>query len=165
MDLHASVPMRPRRVVPFLIPTIALYPRQILLYDPPPLGTHLESTLLQVFILENLKTFGINTFKKPGEGCRLWLTDCSKVVSLLSVWERLGVDSRYQLQRILVINFLQHFVRHLKTVNPPERMPLAVILKIFVPRLQRPEIPFVFVHVVDVFPHQHAALILDQKIA
>ena len=53
--------MRPRRAVPFLIPTIALYPRQLLFYDPRPPGTHLKSTLLQVFILENLKTFGINT--------------------------------------------------------------------------------------------------------
>src|SRR5207249_5925235 len=127
MDLSCLLfTMRPRRVVPFLILTIAPHPRQLLLYKSRPLRSRLESTLLQVFIPENLKTFGINTFEKPGEGCRLWLTDCSKVVSLLSVWERLGVDSRHQLQRVLVVHLLQHFVRHLETVNPPECVALAV---------------------------------------
>src|SRR5713101_8056643 len=165
MDLSCPLfTMRSRRAVPFLIPTIALNSRQLLFYDPRPLRTHLESTLLQVFILENLKPFGINTYEKQGRGYCLWLTDCSKVVSLLSVWERLGVDSRHQLQRIFVVDLLQHLVRHLETVNPPERVALAVILKILVARLERPEIPFVFVHLVDVFAHQHAVLILDQKI-
>src|SRR5258708_40233968 len=73
--------MRPRRAVPFLIPTIALRPRQLLFYDPRPPGTHLKSTLLQVFILGNLKPFGINTYEKQGRGYRLWLAKCSKVVS------------------------------------------------------------------------------------
>src|SRR5713101_2325833 len=203
MDLSCLLfTMRSRRAVPFLIPTIALYPRQLLFYDPRPLRTHLKSTLLQVFILENLKTFGINTCEKQGRGYRLWLTKYSKVVSSsilrthfqvpypatslfatltktagvcgdssqfgtvspASLRERFRVDSRHQLQRILVVDLLQHFIGHLETVNPPERVALAVILKIFVPRLQRPEIPFVFVHVINVFSHQHAVLILDQKI-
>src|SRR6266852_3044213 len=165
MDLSCLLlTMRSRRAVPFLIPTIALNSRQLLFYDPRPLRTHLESTLLQVFILENLKPFGINTYEKQGRGYCLWLTDCSKVVSLLSVWERLSVDSRHQLQRIFVVDLLQHLVRHLETVNPPERVALAVILKILVARLERPEIPFVFVHLVDVFPHQHAVLILHQEL-
>jgi len=61
MDLSCPLfTMRSRRAVPFLIPTIALYPRQLLFYDPRRLTTRLKSTLLQVFILENLKTFGIN---------------------------------------------------------------------------------------------------------
>jgi hypothetical protein len=39
-----------------------------------------ESTLLQVFILNNLKPIGINTYEKHGEGSPLWLTNCSKRV-------------------------------------------------------------------------------------
>src|SRR5258705_3571991 len=229
MDLSCLLfTMRPRRAAPFLIPTIALYSKQLLLYDSRPLETHLESTLLQVFILRNLKPFGINTYEKQGRGYRLWLTKCSKVVSssilrthfqvpypaspLLatltktagvcgvsshfgtehprrkcesgggvatsalfslatrhsslpcSLRKRLRVDTRHQLQCVLVVHLFQHFVRHLESVNPPERMPVAVILEIFVARLQRPEIPFVFVHFIDVFPHQHAVLILHQEI-
>src|SRR5258708_20497280 len=102
--------MHSRRAVPFLIPTIALHPRQLLLYDPRPPRTYLKSTLLQVFILENLKTFGINNYEKQGRGYRLWLTKCSKVVSLLSVRERFCVDSRHQLQPILVVHLLQNFI-------------------------------------------------------
>src|SRR5258707_9204306 len=82
MDLSCLLfSMRPRRAAPFLIPTIALYSKQLLLYNSRPLGTHLKSTLLQVFILRNLKPFGINTYEKQGRGYRLWLTKCSKVVS------------------------------------------------------------------------------------
>src|SRR5438552_952092 len=78
--------------------------------------------------------------------------------------KRLWIDSRHQLQRILVVHLFQNFVRHLETVNAPERMALAVILKIFVARFERAEIPFVFVHIVDVFSHQHAVLIFHQEI-
>src|SRR6266481_3294807 len=81
-----------------------------------------------------------------------------------SLRKRLRVNPRHQLQRIFVVHLLQDFIRHLEAVNPPESMALAVILKIFVARFERPEIPFVFVHVVNVFSHQHAVLILDQKI-
>src|SRR5258707_2213130 len=229
MDLSCLLfSMRPRRAAPFLIPTIALYSKQLLLYNSRPLGTHLKSTLLQVFILRNLKPFGINTYEKQGRGYRLWLTKCSKVVSSsilrthfqvpypatplfatltktagvcrvsshfgteyprrkcesrgggatsapfslatrhsplpCSLRKRLRVDTRHQLQCVLVVHLFQHFVRHLESVNPPERMPVAVILEIFVARLQRPEIPFVFVHFIDVFPHQHTVLILHQEI-
>src|SRR6266849_2267082 len=191
MDLSCPLfTMRSRRAVPFLIPTIALHSRQLLFYDPRPLRTHLESTLLQVFILENLKPLGINTYEKQGRGYRLWLTKYSKVVSSsilrthfqgpypatslfatltktagvcgdssqfgtvspASFRKRFRVNPRHQLQRIFVVDLLQHLVRHLETVNPPERVALAVILKILVARLERPEIPFVFVHLVDVFP-------------
>jgi hypothetical protein len=72
--------MRSRRAVPFLLPTIALCPKQLLLYDSRPIGTHLKSTLLEVFILENLKVFGINTYEKQGRGYRLWLTKFYKKV-------------------------------------------------------------------------------------
>ena len=82
MDLSCPLfTMRPRRSVPFLLPTIALYSKQLLLYNSRPLRTYLESTLLQVFILRNLKSFGINTYEKQGRGYRLWLTKYSKVVS------------------------------------------------------------------------------------
>src|SRR5260370_33947923 len=203
MDLSSPLfTMRSRRAVPFLIPTIALYPRQLLFYDPRPPRTHLKSTLLQVFILENLKTFGISTYERQGRGYRLWLTKCSKVVSSCilrthfqvpypatssfatltktagvcgdssqfgtgstgSFRERFRVNSRYQLQRIFVVHLLQHFIRHLEAVNPPERVALAVVLKILIAGFERPEIPFVFVHLVNVFAHQDTVLILDQKI-
>jgi predicted RecB family nuclease len=38
------------------------------------------AALLQVFILRNLKPFGINTYEKHGEGWSLWLIKCSKRV-------------------------------------------------------------------------------------
>ncbi len=56
-------------------------PQQLLFYKYQPPITSLESTLLQVFILENLKPFEINTYKKQGEGWSLWLIKCSKKVS------------------------------------------------------------------------------------
>jgi len=56
-------------------------PQQLLFCKHAPPITNLESTLLQVFILKNLKPFEINTYKKQGEGWSLWLTKCSKKVS------------------------------------------------------------------------------------
>src|SRR5260370_16467918 len=53
-------------------------PQQLLFCKHAPPITNLESTLLQVFILKNLKPFEINTYKKQGEGWSLWLTKCSK---------------------------------------------------------------------------------------
>src|SRR2546425_7544182 len=96
MDLsYLLFTMRSRRALPLVIHAIHLHPNQLPFYKSRPSRNRLESTLLQVFIPENLKAFGINTYEKQGEGCRLWLIKCSKVVSLLSVWERLGVDSRH----------------------------------------------------------------------
>jgi len=43
-------------------------PPELLLYNFPIPITQLESTLPQVFILENLKSFGMNTYKKQGRG-------------------------------------------------------------------------------------------------
>src|SRR6266849_4383951 len=43
---------------------------------------HAESTLLQVFFLKKLKPFRINTYEKQGEGSPLWLTNCTKKVSV-----------------------------------------------------------------------------------
>jgi hypothetical protein len=56
-------------------------PQKLLFYEHIPPITNLESTLLQVFILKNLKPFKINAFEKQGEGWSLWLTNCSKKVS------------------------------------------------------------------------------------
>jgi len=49
-------------------PSLPSIPRQLLLDKLAPSITHLESTLLQVFFLKNLKPFGINTYEKQGEG-------------------------------------------------------------------------------------------------
>src|SRR5438876_5137432 len=46
-----------------------------------------------------------------------------------------------------------------------ERVPLPVVLEILVARLQRPKIPLVFIHLINVFAHQYAVLILHEKIA
>src|SRR5260370_26269512 len=73
--------MRSRRAMPFLIPTIALCPRQLLFYDPRPPRTHLKPTLLQVFILKILKPFFTNTYEKQGRGYRLCLAKFSRAVS------------------------------------------------------------------------------------
>src|ERR1700730_2813132 len=73
-------------------------------------------------------------------------------------------ESRHQLQGVRVINLLQHLIWQLKSINPPKRMPLPVILEILVACLQCPEIPLVFIHFINVFAHQHAILILHQKI-
>src|SRR5881396_3165362 len=59
----------------------------------------------------------------------------------ISIRKRFCVNSRNQLQRIFVVNLLQGVVRHLKAVNAPERVALAVVLEIFVARFERPEIP------------------------
>ena len=56
-------------------------PQQLLFYKHSSPVTNLESTLLQVFILKNLKPLGINTFEKRGGGWTLWLTNCSKEVT------------------------------------------------------------------------------------
>src|SRR5258705_11500783 len=64
----------------------------------------------------------------------------------------LFLESRHQLQCILVINFPQHLIRQLKSIDPPERVPLSVVLEILVARLQRPKIPLVFIHLINVLP-------------
>jgi hypothetical protein len=67
-------------VLPSPPPTSGL--RKLLFYKIKHPTNRLESTLLQVLILDNLKPFGINTFEKQGEGCQLWLTKYYKMVSL-----------------------------------------------------------------------------------
>src|SRR5260370_39559468 len=61
---------RPTSLTPPSAPSPSLpgIPRQLLFYKLVPPITHLESTLLQVFFLKNLKPFGINTYEKQGEG-------------------------------------------------------------------------------------------------
>src|SRR5713101_2448180 len=66
-------------------PSLASGPQVLLLSKLKDPINHAESTLLQVFFLKNLKSFGINTFGKQGEGFPLWLTNCSKKVSARKV--------------------------------------------------------------------------------
>src|SRR5258705_13692070 len=49
-------------------PSLSSGPRQLLLCKLASPITHLESTLLQVFILRSLKPCGINTYEKQGGG-------------------------------------------------------------------------------------------------
>ena len=49
-------------------PSLASGPQVLLLSKFKAPINHAESTLLQVFFLKNLKSFGINTFEKQGEG-------------------------------------------------------------------------------------------------
>jgi hypothetical protein len=65
----------------FPSPSLASGPQVLLLSKFKAPINHVESTLLQVFFLKNLKPFEINTFEKQGEGCQLSLTNCSKKVS------------------------------------------------------------------------------------
>src|SRR6266849_1572499 len=66
-------------------PSLASGPQVLLLSKLKDPINHAESTLLQVFFLKNLKSFGINTYEKQGEGSPLWLTNCSKIVSARKV--------------------------------------------------------------------------------
>ena len=70
----ASFIMRPRRAVLLTPLSRSVHPAQLPSYNSPSPITPLESTLLQVFILKNLKFFRINTYKKPRGGGQLWLT-------------------------------------------------------------------------------------------
>src|SRR6516225_9245801 len=78
--------------------------------------------------------------------------------------ESLWIDTGDEFQGILVIDFLKDLVRELEAIDAPESVALAVVLKVFVASFQSAEIPFVFIHIVDVFAHQHTILIFDQKI-
>ena len=58
-------PMRARQAV-LLTPSKSSGPTQLLSCKHLTSITHLESTLIQVFILNNLNLFGINTYEKHG---------------------------------------------------------------------------------------------------
>ena len=78
--------------------------------------------------------------------------------------EGLWVDAGDELQRIFVIDFLEYLVWELEAIDSPESVTLAVVLEVFVAGFQSTEIPLVFIHIVDVFSHQHAILIFHQEI-
>src|SRR6266478_5225865 len=92
--LRRRVPqsMRPRHAV-LLTPSKSAGPPQLLSCKYTAPITPLESALLQVFILKILKSFGINTYKKPGgrgstaEGsvCKMNIT-CHPFILLLPKW-------------------------------------------------------------------------------
>src|SRR6516164_5731053 len=75
--------------------------------------------------------------------------------------EGLWVDAGDEFQGILVIDFFKDLVRELEAIDAPESVALAVVLEVFVAGFQSAEIPFVFIHIVDVFAHQHTILIFD----
>src|SRR5260370_17868777 len=94
-----------------------------------------------------------------GNSVPLWLS--SVIVSLR---EGFGVYAWDQLQGVFVVDLFQDFVGDFKAVDTPEGVAAAVILEIFVACFQRAKIPFVFVHVIDVFAHYYAGFILHQEI-
>ncbi|SRR5712692_5864045 len=64
-------------------PSLASGPQVLLLSKLKAPINHAESTLLQVLILKQLKVpLESITFEKPGQGSPLWLTNCSKRVSV-----------------------------------------------------------------------------------
>src|SRR5712692_7261165 len=64
-----------------LTPSKSTHSHELLFYKIGPSITHLESTLLQVFILKSFKSPRMNTYEKRGEGGRLWLTSYSSGVT------------------------------------------------------------------------------------
>src|SRR5713101_4301982 len=64
-----------------LTPSKSMHSHELLFYKIGPSITHLESTLLQVFILKSFKSPRMNTYEKRGEGGRLWLTSYSSGVT------------------------------------------------------------------------------------
>src|SRR5437879_10706948 len=67
-------------------PSLASDPQLLLLSKLKAPINHVESTLLQVLILKQLKVpLESITFEKQGEGSPLWLTNCSKKVSTRKV--------------------------------------------------------------------------------
>src|SRR5260370_37692176 len=92
-----------RRSAVLLIPSKSTHP-QVLLFCKIKLSiTHLESTLLQVFILKTFIPFRMNTCEKSGEGVRLWLTKYS-----------FGVTLRNHAPRSK-----EHLFRQLQVTSPP----------------------------------------------
>src|SRR5260370_16915921 len=86
-----------------LIPSKSTHP-QVSLFCKIKLSiTHLESTLLQVFILKTFIPFRMNTCEKSGEGVRLWLTKYS-----------FGVTLRNHAPRSK-----EHLFRQLQVTSPP----------------------------------------------
>jgi len=82
-ELYAPRPlMRPRRVV-LLNPLDPIQLPWLLFYKTHASVSPLESALLQVLVLNNLKSFRINTYKKTGGRRRLWLTSFSLLVNTL----------------------------------------------------------------------------------
>src|SRR6185436_13676533 len=74
------------------------------------------------------------------------------------------VQPRNDPQRVLVVDLLQYLVRQPQPVHLPERVPLAVVVEVLVPRLEYPKVVRIFIHRVDVFPEQHAVLVLHQEV-
>src|SRR5437870_3186726 len=100
--------------------------------------------------------FRINTCEKQGE---------APLPEFPLLRKRFRVAAGDELHGVLVVDLFQDFVVELEAVDAPEGMPFAVILDVLVARFEAPEIPFAFVHFVNVFAHQNAVLILRQEVA
>jgi hypothetical protein len=92
------------RQVVLLTPPISLHPDQLPSYTYCALITPLESALLQVFILKNLKSIGINTYKKPGGGAPV----CYQPLTLLFRASRIhlpfsGHSSNFRIPQVLCL--------------------------------------------------------------
>src|SRR5258708_34802482 len=87
-------------------PSLGSGPQVLLLSKLKAPINHAESTLLQVFFLKNLKPFGINTFEKQGEGSPLWLTNCSKKVSVRKVRWNPSLPSSVHTSKLCRLQFL-----------------------------------------------------------
>ena len=72
--LSCLATMASRRAVLLLPPGPSIHPTQLPSYNSTVPETPLESTLLQVFILKNLNSIRMNTYKKTGGRGVLWLT-------------------------------------------------------------------------------------------
>src|SRR5713226_9105523 len=81
----ARLPRAPMGYAVLSSPSLASGPQVLLLSKFKAPINQAESTLLQLFFLKNLKSSGINTYEKQREGWWLWLTNCSKKVSVRKV--------------------------------------------------------------------------------
>src|SRR5258706_4823697 len=78
----------------------------------------------------------------------------------VSIREGFGVYAWDQLQRVFVVDLFQDFVGNLEAVDAPERVAAALILEVFFARFHHVKIPFVFIHILNVFAHHNAYLLI-----
>src|SRR4029453_3306338 len=84
------------------------------------------------------------------------------MVSLL--WETSSRESGDGFQGVAEIELLENLVRQRDAIQFPERVVVAVVVEIFVARLQYPPIVRILVWLVGVLPEQQPVLVLDEKV-
>src|SRR5688572_21431838 len=75
------------------------------------------------------------------------------------------VDPGDDSQSVLVVQLLQYLIRQVQAVEPPEGVALAVVGKILVRGLQRPEIRVILRGLPGILAEQHPVLVADQELA